>query len=90
MQFFLVALIATGTTVNKDFKSESPKATEVSDVTEISFDIFTIDRERWGALCNAQSHPRLFRFAKKSVCLLLFTASIIHKFLNDNTAEEKI
>lgn len=67
MQFLLVALIENGTTVNKDFQSDSPKATEVTDVTEINFDIFAVDREIWGAFCNAQIHPRLFHFAKKSV-----------------------
>ena len=67
MQFLLVALIEKGTTVNKDFKSESPKATEVTDVTEINFDIFTVNREIWGAFCNAQIPPCLFPFAKKSV-----------------------
>lgn len=67
MQFLLVALIEKGTTVNKDFKSESPKATEVTDVTEINFDVFTVNREIWGAFCNAQIPPCLFRFAKKSV-----------------------
>lgn len=53
--------------MNKDFQSDSPKATEVTDVTEINFDIFTVDREIWGAFCNAQIHPYLFCFAKKSV-----------------------
>lgn len=67
MQFLLVALIENGTTVNKDLQSDSPKATEVTDVPAINFDIFTVDRETWGAFCNAQIHPCLFCFAKKSV-----------------------
>ena len=67
MQFLLVALIENGTTVNRDFQSDSPKATEVTDVTAINFDLFTVDREIWGAFCNAPIHPCLFCFAKKSV-----------------------